>query len=150
MIDYNKRLVEVDVVLNHLSDSDYNKIPKEIIQVIKDNRDKEYIWEYDETKELKDQGLSRDTIAFLSYINMEYLLNEKQREYMQRLYEINEQEKLKEEYSNDVKFDYSNVFKRNHEEKIEQTSKVEENSLIVYKEGFFTKLVNKIKKIFRA
>ena len=150
MIDYNKRLVEVDVVLKHLSDSDYNKIPKEVIQVIKDNMDKEYIWEYDETKELKDQGLSRDTIAFLSYINMEYLLNEKQREYMQRLYEINEQEKLKEEYSNDVKYDYSNLFKRNHEEEIEQTSKVEENSLIVYKEGFFTKLVNKIKKFFRA
>ena len=55
-----------------------------------------------------------------------------------------------ESRKNDVKYDYSNVFKRNHEEKIEQTSKVEENSLIVYKEGFFTKLVNKIKKIFRA
>ena len=36
------------------------------------------------------------------------------------------------------------------EEKIEQTSKVEENSLIVYKEGFFTKLVNKLKKFFGA
>ena len=149
MIDCNKRLVEVDVVLNHLSDSDYNKIPKEVIQAIKDNMDEEYIWEYDETKELKDQGLSRETIAFLSYINMEYLLNDKQKEYMQNLYQINEQEKLKEEYSNDVKYDYSNLFKRNHEEKMEPTTKVEEKSLIVYKEGFFTKLVNKIKSFFR-
>ena len=30
MIDYNKRLVEVDEVLKHLPKNDYEKIPKEI------------------------------------------------------------------------------------------------------------------------
>lgn len=74
MVDYNKRLVEVDVILNHLSESDYNKIPEDVLQLIKDNMDKEYTWVFDESKPLKEQNVSRDTIAFLSYINMEYLL----------------------------------------------------------------------------
>ena len=43
------------------------------------NKDKEYFWKYDEKKPLKEQDVSRDTIAFLSYLNMEYLLNEKQK-----------------------------------------------------------------------
>ena len=28
VVDYNKRLVEVSVILNHLTKSDYNKIPR--------------------------------------------------------------------------------------------------------------------------
>jgi predicted transcriptional regulator len=149
MVDYNKRLVEVDV-LNHLSESDYNKIPEDVLQLIKDNMDKEYTWVFDESKPLKEQNVSRDTIAFLSYINMEYLLNDKQKEYMQKLHEINEQEKRKEEYSNDVKYDYSELFKRNNKtEDLGQITEKEQTSLVVYEEGFFTKMINKIKSFFR-
>ena len=63
MIGYKKRLVEVDEVLDHLSEENLSKIPLEIRQAIKENKDKNYVWKYDETKELKDQGLSKDTIA---------------------------------------------------------------------------------------
>lgn len=150
MVDYNKRLVEVDVILNHLSESDYNKIPEDVLQLIKDNMDKKYTWVFDESKPLKEQNVSRDTIAFLSYINMEYLLNDKQKEYMQKLHEINEQEKRKEEYSNDVKYDYSELFKRNNKtEDLGQITEKEQTSLVVYEEGFFTKMINKIKSFFR-
>ena len=73
MVDYNKRLVEVDEILKYLSEEDLMKIPEDIRQLVKENKDKEYTWQYDETKSLKDQNVSRDTIAFLSYLNMEYL-----------------------------------------------------------------------------
>ena len=43
----------------------------------------------DETKPLKDQNVSRDTIAFLAYLNMEYLLNDEQKELMQQIHEFN-------------------------------------------------------------
>ena len=79
MIGYKKRLVEVDEVLEHLSEENLSKIPLEIRQAIKENKDKNYVWKYDETKELKDQGLSKDTIAILAYLNSEYLLNEEQK-----------------------------------------------------------------------
>ena len=149
MVDYNKRLVEVDEVLSYLSEDDLLKIPEEIRQMIKDNKDKEYVWKYDVSKELKDQDLSRDTIAFLAYINMEYLLNEKQKEYMQKLHELNErkaEEEKAKQYSED------NIFKRSklEKEKKEEIEQIQENSLVVYKESFFTKMINKIKNFFRG
>ena len=96
MIDYNKRLVEVDEILNYLSEEDLWKIPEKIRNNIKENKDKEYLWKYDETKPLKYQDVSRDTIVFLSYLNMEYLLNEEQKNLMKQIHEFNEK-KLKEE-----------------------------------------------------
>ena len=148
MVNYNQRLVEVDVILNHLSKADYIKIPEEVIKSIKDNMDNEYTWEFDESKPLKDQGLSRETIAMLSYINMEYLLNKEQKEYMQRLHDINEQKKRQEEYSNDVKYDYSDLFKRNKSVQEVETENKQETALIEYKENIFTKIINKIKSFF--
>ena len=65
MTDYSKRLVEVDEILKHLSQSDYDKIPEEIKDAIKENKDREYQWEYDETKKLKDQNVNDETIAIL-------------------------------------------------------------------------------------
>lgn len=147
MIDYNKRLVEVDEILNYLSEEHLLKIPEEVRKAIKENKDKEYFWKYDETKPLKDQDVSRDTIAFLSYLNMEYLLNEKQKEYMQQLHELNEK-KLEEAKSE--KYSVDDLFKRNksQQEKSKETEQVQEQALVEYKESFFEKLINRIKKLF--
>lgn len=144
MKEYNKRLVEVDVVLNYLSEEDYKKIPEEILQVIKENKDKEYIWEYDETKELKDQGLNRDTIAFLAYLNTEYLLNEKQKNLMNEIYALKER-KMEEEKSK--QYSAEDLFKKSKSE--EKIPEIQENSLVIYKEGFFTKFINKIKRFLK-
>ena len=147
MVDLNKRLAEVDVILNYLSQENYQKIPKEIIQAIKENMDKDYIWEYDKSKELEDQDVSRDTIAFLSYINMEYLLDEKQKEYMEKMYESNER-KLEEEKAKQYSVD--DIFKRKSIEKkqIPNTEETQGNALVVYKENFFKKIFTKIKNLF--
>ena len=147
MIDYNKRLVEVDEILNHLSEENLQKIPDDVKQLIKENKDKDYVWKYDETKELKDQNLSRDTIVFLSYINMEYLLNEKQKEYMQKLHELNER-KLEEEKANQYSAD--DLFKKSNlkEEKKQYEEQTKQYALVVYKESFFKKMINRIKSLF--
>ena len=92
MVDLNKRLVEVDEILNYLSDEEYAKIPKDIINAIKENKDKYYVWKYDESKELNDQDLNRDTIVILSYLNMEYLLSQEQKELMEEIHKANEKE----------------------------------------------------------
>jgi len=151
MVDYQKRLVEVDEILSYLSDEDYNKIPEEIIQAIQENMDQEYTWELDESKALEEQDLSRDTISILSYLNMQYLLNEEQKAYMEKLHRINELEKCKEEYSTDNKYDYSDLFKRNNKviESDNEAEKEEETALIAYKENLFRKMINKIKSFFR-
>lgn len=147
MVDYNKRLVEVDEILNYLSEEDLLKIPEEVRNTIKENKDKEYFWKYDETKPLKDQDVSRDTIAFLSYLNMEYLLNEKQKEFMQQLHELNEK---KIEEAKNEKYGVADLFKINktQQEETKEIKQEQELSLVEYKENFFIKVISKIKSFF--
>jgi len=149
MVDYNKRLVEVDEILNYLSDEDLEKIPDDIKQAIRDNKDKDYTWNYDEDKPLKEQDVSRDTIAILSYLNMEYLLNEKQKQFMEEMHKRNEQEKRKKEYYNETQYNYEDLFKRKN--KVEDTNnEQEEVALIpVIEETFIRKIINKIKSLFK-
>jgi len=149
MVDYNKRLVEVDEILNYLSDEDLEKIPDDIKQAIRDNKDKDYTWNYNEDKPLKEQDVSRDTIAILSYLNMEYLLNEKQKQFMEEMHKRNEQEKRKKEYSNETQYNYEDLFKRKN--KVEDTNnEQEEVALIpVIEETFIRKIINKIKSLFK-
>lgn len=141
MVDYNKRLVEVDEVLNHLSKENLDKIPEEIKNLIKENKDKDYVWHYDETKSLKDQNLNRDTIAFLSYLNMEYLLNDEQRRLMERIHEYNEQ---KSEQEKQRKYSNQELFK---EKKIIENN--ESKTLTIFKETFIARIIKRIKCLFK-
>ncbi len=103
-MDISKCLVEVDEILNYLSAEELNKIPEDIRAIIYENKDGEYVWNYDISKTLQEQEVSDGTISILSYLNMEYLLNDKQKEIMKQIYAIadNEIEKRKrEEYSPD-------------------------------------------------
>lgn len=89
MKDYSKRLVEVEEILNYLPEEDKKKIPNNIIEYIKSNKDKKYIWKIDKSKKLYEQNLDKDTIAILSYINMEYLVNSGQKKFLNELYRKN-------------------------------------------------------------
>ena len=113
-MEYAKSLTELDEVLKYLDVSDLSKIPIEIRESIKNEKDKEYKWEYDESKSLNEQNLSRKTIAMLSYLNMEYLINEEQKELMKKIHEVNERKSEKEKslkYSNKDLFDEKKVNK---------------------------------------
>ena len=145
MNDYKKRFVEVDEILNYLSEEDLMKIPKEIRKVIRDNKDLNYCWKYDESKELKDQDVSRDTIAFLTYLNMKYLLNEEQKKLMEQILKFNEdkaeREKCEKYYNKDL-FNVEKEVKSTIEENLGETQ------MITFKEKFFTKILNRIKSFF--
>jgi len=144
VVDYNKRLVEVNVILNHLTKSDYSKIPREVIDTIEKNKDKEYTWIYDETKDLKDQNLNRDTIAIVSYINMRYLLNEKQKKYVKEILKVNQ---TKIEEIKEKKHSSDSLFKDKKEKTVINNVNI---SLIEYKEkNFIQRLLKKIKNSIR-
>lgn len=139
MIEYNKRLVEVDEILKHLSQRDYNKIPEDIREAIEKNKDKEYKWKYDDAKKLKEQDVPDDTIAILSYINMEYLLNEEQKKFVESLHEFNEKNnRINTNYNIDIFYNKSN----------KTTDKCHE--LVVEKntQSFLQKLKKFISKLF--
>ena len=95
-MEYAKCLVEVDEILKYLSKEDLKKIPDDIRTLIKEKKDKQYVWKYDESKNLGEQNLNRQTIAILSYLNMEYMLGQEEKRIMQQLHKLNEERAEKE------------------------------------------------------
>lgn len=136
-----KVLTEVYEILKHLSIENFNKIPSNVINLIKENMDRDYIFKYDVSKSLKEQNLSRDAVAVLSYINMEYLLNDKQREFIENLHRQNEEEleeQKREMYNSDTLFTNKNRIINN------------DTALVEYsKEKWYKRLINKIFNIFK-
>ena len=149
MVEYKKRLVEVDEILSYLPDDCAVKIPKDVIKVIKEEKDKEYKWSYDENKNLEEQNISRDTMALLSYINLKYLLSEEQKEVMIKIHYLNEQKKYNnKEISKKVDLEFGNSSNKTDacENKSNDTN---EGQLVKYKEGFFSKIISRIKKFLK-
>lgn len=131
---YEKCLVELDEILKHLSNEDLKKIPYEIRKAINEQKDKNYNWKYDEHKELNQQTIDRQTIAMLSYINMEYLLNKEQKLLMHKIHKFNEN-KAEEEKSK--KYNSKNIFKNTFvNEKKENTTLANTTNQKWYKKFF--------------
>ena len=140
MVDYKKRFVEVDTILNYLPKEDLLKIPEDIRNAIKENKDSEYSWCYDESKSLKNQNVSRDTIAFLSFLNIKYLLNYEQKELIKQLHELNKQKKENEKIGSEELFNS----KLKNKEQLDKQIKSEE--LVVYNKSIFSKIIDFFKK----
>ena len=109
MIDYKKRFVEVDEIIKYLPKEESSKIPNDLLDLIRENKDSKYIWKYDNNKKLKEQNIHKDTVAILSYINTEFILEGNQKILMKNLHFFNEMkgEKLKRE-----KFNPKAIFKK--------------------------------------
>lgn len=143
-MEYKKCLVEVDEVLNHLSKEELNKIPEAVLKGIKKHKDKEYIWKYDESKRLEEQKFDRNTIVILSYINMEYLLSKEQKDLMEKIHELNEQN-----FTNEIqeKYNSKDIFKNKNKTNIN----VENENAIAKLENnkWYNKMFSFIKRIFK-
>ncbi len=141
MEEINKRLVEVDCILKKLDDEYINKIPQEVWDFITENKDENYVFKYDDNKTLAEQNLSIDTISILTYINMEYLLEEEaKRELLDLLKndEITAEQKKRKKYNPDDLFNNRKAMQK------EQVSLVE-----VKIEKWYEKLFLFFKNMFR-
>ena len=131
---------EVYTILQELNEEEYNKIPLEIIETLKANMNKEYDYELDEEKELKEQPMLPQTKAILLNIFRDYLSTPEQKE---KIIKMQNEERQKNELKKKKKYDV-NVFENKTKEKLKQTNN-QENELVKYKENIFTKIINKIK-----
>lgn len=141
-MEYEKCLVELDEILKCLKYEDLIKIPYEVRKAISEKKDKQYKWKYDKSKNLNEQNINRKTIAILSYLNMEYILNKEQKELMEKFHKINEEKAEKEKYK---RYDANNIFKKKTiDNKQEELALVEVRSEKLYKKLFLF-----IKSIFK-
>lgn len=76
---------EVYTILEHLNEEEYKKIPPEIIEALKENRNKEYFYKIDEELQLKEHKMLPETKAILFNLFRDYLSTQKQKEKIIRM-----------------------------------------------------------------
>ena len=98
---------EVYTVLQDLNEEEYNKIPPEIIETLKINRNEYYEYVLDEDLELKEQKMLPETKAILFNIFRDYLSTPEQKQKIIRMQKEERQKKEQEKqqlYSKEISF----------------------------------------------
>ena len=70
---YQNAFTEVYEILNYLEEESYNKIPKEVIEAIRENRNLEYYYFIDESIPFAEQKMLPETKAILFNLYRDYL-----------------------------------------------------------------------------
>ena len=137
--EYSRAYVEVLEVLKFLKEEEYNRVPKERIDIYNKYKDNEYYFEINEEKELGEQ-ISPKAKAVLSNLFIRYIANDDDRD------EIIVQER-KKEYEEEMAKSENIKLNPLFEKRTKTAETIEENqSLIVYTEdNIFKKFIKKIK-----
>ena len=144
---------EVLILLNYyLIPEELNKIPKEKLDFMTNEADKEFELYIDETKTFAEQKISRKAKAMILSLYKKYFINKEQGEKLDQLLKsINIRAKgTKTENSSNYDDKIKQIYENKKDEIIEKETVKEtvKEEITVYKESLFTKLVNKIKKWF--
>ncbi len=144
----NKKAVsELNMILKQLDENSYRKIPKRLLDEIEKNAcfDVSYI---KPQIALEDLNLETQTKEMLAVISYQYFCTDEEKKDWQKELEENErkyQEELKEKYNPENVFKNMESAEKRNSENIELK---EEISLVEYKEPFFKKLWNFIRKFW--
>ena len=130
---------EVYEMLKLMGEDYIKKLPEELYEYIEQNVDPSYI--HGVSFNIDDIDLSDQAADMITYLNYEYFANEKTKKILEDISNSNI-EKLKEKY------DTENMFQRRE---IKKDTIVTENlELEPVKESFFTKIINRIKSLFKT
>lgn len=138
---------EVYTILQDLNEEEYNKIPPEVIETIKENSNEEYEFVLNDELELKEQLLLPETKAILFNLFRDYLSTSVQKE---KIIKMQSEERKKLEEKKKQNYDSVDIFKTNKQKDVEEkTNNQELQPVQIKKEGFFRKIINKIKLFFK-
>lgn len=144
--DYSKVFTELDEIFRYLPDEMLRKIPAKMKKVIRENKNKEYEFYYDESKELMNQDIYMQTKDFLAIIYIMFMCNKDDKERILRLCRESDR-KIKNFRERLAQQNRENMF--SNKKKVEKQKPKEETALVVSEKKWFTKLLNKIKSFFK-
>ena len=132
---------ELYCLLNYFPQSYIYKLPRKLLELIKQNSDSKYIIQVDTNLPLNAQNISQKTKTILLVLKYNYWSTEIEKQHIaEQLYKNEEiyQKELQELY------DPNNLLKNKRDTSSTSTAVIE------YKESIFTKMRNWIKRIFKA
>ncbi len=154
-IQYANAYTEVLDILKYISKEDYEKIPKSKIKVFEENSNKNYNFTYDENKTLDEQNVSEITKVIIAILFRDYWATKEQRYII-----IKKQQEIRDQKQKELmtKFEQNKNISEKDLKKVDVASDLDLDidykslgaNVQLYKkeEGFFEKLVNKIKGFF--
>lgn len=139
-IEYANAYSEVLEILKYISEEDYDKIPQNKIELFKTNSNKYYKFIYNPEKTLDEQNVSKRAKAIIGVLFRDYWATDSQREKI--IIKQNNDRLFLEEQKKSL-YDIEDIFRIrnvNNENKVEEITQ-----MIVNKESFIKKCINKIK-----
>ena len=139
---------EVYAILNMLGKEYIDKLPKDIYNIIKEEKSSEYNPVYATTVALDRQVVKKESISIIAFLHLNYWCDEEEKIKLRELFDENEykyQEELKQQEEQEVEQEDEEIQDDNNEIEIGK----EFLSMIVYKEeNFAQRIFNKIRKLF--
>lgn len=144
--EYSKAYTEVLEIINHFSEDEYKKIPKEKIDFFEKNKDKDYNFQINPNADLAEQNISQNANAILVSLFRDYFATDKQKEVLKNLLQQN-QEKI--EIEKHEKYNPNNMFnKRDYTDELKDSE--EELALVEIKDQtWYRKILDFFKSIFK-
>lgn len=140
---YQCAYVEIIEILKHLPREMVNKVPKERIKFWKEKRDKEYVFEYDENKSLREQNIMRETEIIYANIFKEYWATKEDKE------KILQKEQAELQKLDDLKCSGQELFKNKEDDEEKIDNDVQEIGITVVQTKWYDKIFDLFKRIFR-
>ena len=144
--EYAVACTEVLEILNYISKEDYNKVPRDVIQVLEKNKKDDIVFLYNPWKDINEQKMSETGRVMLASFFRDYWATDEQRNKIKafqnnKRYQIEEENKQK--YNTDI---FKNRNTTINESQIDQTRNMQ---LVEYKGNIFMKILGFFKKMFR-
>ena len=141
---YAKAYTEVLEIINHFSEDEYKKIPKEKIDFYEKHKDREYDFKINPNIDLAEQNISRKANAILVSLFRDYFATAKQKEILKNLLQQNQEKLEKEKY---LKYNPDNIFNKSYDNNIKD-SKDEVALVEIKNEVWYRKILKFFKRIF--
>ena len=144
---YKIALAEVDALIEKASEEEKSKISESFLIFVKNNKEKTYSFDIDNNKSLLEQNLRKETKILLSLIYRCYFCDEETKKKL----EEDDSEYLKSlEYEKSKIYSYDDLFKKTKVEVLKNDDeKNNTEELINYKPSIISRIINKIKLIFK-
>lgn len=132
--DYQLAFAETSEILKQLGKKYIDKIPKEVLNLIEEQKNKNINFKFDINKKIADQKIHNETLEVLAYINYNYWLDNNEKNKFEKVLQNNFNE-----IENDKRKKYNpdNIFKKTNND-------TQELQIQVVKMSFWKKVIKRI------
>lgn len=143
--EYAVACTEILEVINYVSKEDYNKVPKDVLQVLEKNKKDDIVFLYNPWKDINEQKMSETGRVMLASFFRDYWATEVQKNKI-KAFQNNKRHQIEEE--NRQKYN-TDIFKnRNTTINESQNEQAENIQLVEYKENIFRRILGFFRKMF--